>query len=98
MPQAAGTVLDVVILGNGTKPEVFSAAARLADEMGARPGLRLIDVDLSAESDLSALRADMALVLGGDGTVLHTARRMGNHAIPVLGVNLGRLGFLAELS
>jgi NAD+ kinase len=97
-PEAPGRSLDVVILGNGTKPEVFPAAARLADEMGARPGLHLIDVDLSADSDLSGLRADIALVLGGDGTVLHTARRMDDHPIPVLGVNLGRLGFLAELS
>jgi NAD+ kinase len=98
MSHAAGTQLDVVILGNGTKTEVFAAAARLADEMGTRPSLRLVDVDLSAESDLSRLRADVALVLGGDGTVLHTARRMDEHPIPVLGVNLGRLGFLAELS
>lgn len=90
--------LDVVILGNGTKPEVCAAAARLAEEMNARPGLRLIDVDLSAEGDLSALRAEIALVLGGDGTVLHTARRMQDNPIPVLGVNLGHLGFLAELS
>lgn len=95
---ASGTRLDVVILGNGTKPEVLAAASRLAEEMGARPELQLIDVDLTAEGDLTDLSADIALVLGGDGTVLHTARRMGDRPIPVLGVNLGRLGFLAELS
>ena len=40
----------------------------------------------------------MALVLGGDGAILRAARQMGRQQIPVLGVNLGKLGFLADLS
>jgi NAD+ kinase len=90
--------LDVIIVGNGTKPDVVGEAARLAEAMTAQSGLRLVDVDLSAETDLSGLKADIALVLGGDGTVLHAARRMGDHPTPVLGVNLGRVGFLADLT
>lgn len=90
--------LDVVILGNGTKVDVPMAAERLAGEMGLVDGLRLVDIDLGAEKDLSTLEADIALVLGGDGTVLHAARRMGDRPTPVLGVNLGRLGFLADLN
>ncbi len=42
--------------------------------------------------------ADFALVLGGDGSMLASARCFGEHQIPVLGVNLGRLGFLAAIS
>jgi NAD+ kinase len=42
--------------------------------------------------------ADLALVLGGDGAILRSARQMGYRQVPVLGVNLGRLGFLADLS
>ena len=61
-------------------------------------GVELAGVDLSADSDLSDLPADVAVVLGGDGTVLHTARRMEDHPTPVLGVNAGRLGFLADLT
>ena len=42
--------------------------------------------------------ADMALSLGGDGTFLKTAERVGNKHIPILGINTGRLGFLADVA
>ena len=42
--------------------------------------------------------ADMLITLGGDGTILRAARMVGEHKIPILGVNLGKLGFLAEVS
>jgi NAD+ kinase len=40
----------------------------------------------------------MIIVLGGDGTLLHIAEKAARHAIPVLGINLGNLGFLTELT
>lgn len=98
MPTSSRAPLLVAILGNGTKTDVPAAADLIATAMNEVPGLRLTDIDLGAESDLSGLSANVALVLGGDGTVLHTARRMGDRPIPVLGVNLGRLGFLADLT
>lgn len=45
-----------------------------------------------------AQQADLVIVLGGDGSILRTARWMGYRQTPVLGVNLGRLGFLADFS
>ncbi len=39
----------------------------------------------------------LVVSLGGDGTIMHTARRIIGHKVPVIGVNLGTIGFLAEL-
>ncbi len=95
MPQPP---LNVVILGNGTKPEVRVEAIRLGQAIEDHSGVTVSGVDLAPDTDLSTLKADVALVLGGDGTVLHTSRRMGDSPTPVLGINLGRLGFLTELT
>ena len=42
--------------------------------------------------------ADLIIVVGGDGTILNTARTYVDSNIPILGINLGRLGFLADVS
>lgn len=42
--------------------------------------------------------ADMVISMGGDGTFLKAASRVGNKGIPILGINTGRLGFLADVS
>lgn len=41
---------------------------------------------------------DLAIVVGGDGTMLGVARKLAAHNVPAIGVNLGRLGFLADIS
>ncbi len=45
-----------------------------------------------------AKRADLVIAIGGDGTLLSTARNFGYYDIPVLGINLGNLGFLTDIA
>jgi NAD+ kinase len=54
-------------------------------------------VDFTGEADLSPVEADFVVVFGGDGAILRSAHQMELVQRPVLAVNLGRLGFLAEL-
>jgi NAD+ kinase len=48
-------------------------------------------------SPLSGLRPDLIISIGGDGTILRASRRWGFNGAPILGVNMGSLGFLAEV-
>jgi NAD+ kinase len=90
--------LRITLLGNGSKPEVIAETRQLKRAVEEFAGVRLVGIDLAPDTDLAGLEADVAVVLGGDGTVLHAARRMGERPTPVLGINLGRLGFLADLT
>ena len=88
------------------KPHSAEAAALLADLVprltsGGRRTLVLTQPDVArpdgaalvSEEDL-APAIDLAVVLGGDGTMLRAASLVADYGIPILGINLGRLGFL----
>ncbi len=59
----------------------------------------LLDAETSENISVSDLASvcDMILSFGGDGSILNTAHEIGDRAIPILGINLGRLGFLAHV-
>lgn len=90
----------LIILANHNKPLVTESLG------GVRPWLES-RAKIVAEPDITRLTpdvaatlppADLALILGGDGTLLAQARLLADLGIPVLGVNFGKLGFLAEFS
>lgn len=59
---------------------------------------QLLDVPATTVFDGDNFEADFAISMGGDGTFLKTASRVGHRHIPILGVNMGRLGFLADVA
>jgi len=88
--------IRVLLLGSGDrKPEILLAAKRLMPTLN-----ECVDVvaeDFDFDLNLESTDAEMAIVLGGDGSILRAAGRMGGRQLPVLGVNLGKLGFLADI-
>jgi NAD+ kinase len=88
--------LRVFLLGAAQRPNVRAEAERL------RPVIeqyaQIVRTDFTGEEDLSNVEADVAIVLGGDGSILRAARQMGRRQVPVVAINLGRLGFLANMT
>jgi NAD+ kinase len=70
----------------------YSPAANLASTIAKRLEQQGVTVSVNKVSD----DLDVLIVLGGDGTLLHVADQAACHSIPVLGINMGHLGFLTE--
>lgn len=100
--------MTIETIGVAIKPGVprAEAAARdLAKWLAPRGVRALFDAPAAAAVgepacalEELARRADLLVVLGGDGTLLSIARAQGARPVPILGINLGTLGFLAEVS
>lgn len=86
---------SVFILGNPEKPGVQAAIDDVRSFAESRCTIVGTAMGLDGRGALEA-GADLIVVIGGDGTLLAVSRSLGAHQIPLLGVNFGKLGFLAE--
>ena len=100
-------ISSVGLFGRYKDPDVSSALDAVRKHLGNRDisvyigdttadnitGTRIEDSGLPVGETI-----DLAVVVGGDGTMLHVARGLASYALPMIGINLGRLGFLTDLS
>jgi NAD+ kinase len=88
--------MKLVVVVNIRKPKMLPALDELLPWIQSRA--TVVGIDRDGQVDLSQVNADGVLVLGGDGTLLSVARRLKGRQLPLMGVNFGRLGFLASFT
>ncbi len=108
-PDKAATI---ALIGKYHSREIAESLGLLADSLLAR-GITVLVEQLTASHtgtpveqrqwtscDYASIgeRADLAIVLGGDGTMLNAARQLARYGVPLVGVNQGRLGFLTDIA
>ena len=96
------------LIGRGRHPSSLDTLERLLGLLQSRKQPVMVEANLAELLDAPGLevasrdeigeRCDLAIVVGGDGSMLSAARSMCRHNTPVLGVNRGRLGFLTDIS
>ncbi len=102
-----GTLHRVALVGRYATPEIAEPLSRLAGFLLRRGHEVLLEAETArstplpgypcAETPTLGERADVAVVIGGDGTLLSMARQLAPLDVPLIGVNLGRLGFLTDI-
>ena len=99
------TFQTVAVFGRHTDPRVAEPMTALAGFLVERGVDVLVSADVDLEiagrrtpEDKLAPSADLMIVVGGDGTMLYATRLAVGHSVPLLGINRGRLGFLADIT
>lgn len=98
----------VGLIGKYHSAEVIAALPQLAAFLRGRDVRVLVEEGIALQVDAAdgeiasyetiGSEADLALVLGGDGTMLYAARRLAEYGVPLAGINQGRLGFMTDIA
>ncbi|ODS32026.1 MAG: inorganic polyphosphate/ATP-NAD kinase [Candidatus Scalindua rubra] len=86
----------IIILGDKSKKRIRETIDELEPLFRKKSHLSIIDI--SDEDEIEKISADLVFVFGGDGTILSVCRKLNGKQIPLIGVHLGKFGFLAELT
>lgn len=106
-PSVPARFARVALVGRYASPGIAAPLRALASFLAARGHAVTVDAETAAYAtvpgyataprDELARGADLAVVLGGDGTMLSLARQMAPFGVPLIGINQGRLGFLTDI-
>jgi NAD+ kinase len=88
--------IRAILLGATGRPDVQAEAERLRPAIQEQ--VEIVHSDFVGSKDLAKVDAELAIVFGGDGSILRAARQMGHRQLPTVSVNLGKLGYLANIS
>jgi NAD+ kinase len=100
-------VRTCALIGRFADPRVAESVATLLPHLASRGVQVLVSADSGLDAGSTGVvrvpeheigpRADLVIAVGGDGTLLYAARLVARHAVPLIGVNRGRLGFLTDV-
>jgi NAD+ kinase len=93
----AAQVRHVAILGSPSKPLAAELLERVSRWMSERAVVVYSDISFDSQKALAA-RPDLLVVLGGDGTLIGAVHGLRDRQIPIVGVNLGKLGYMADFT